>query len=156
MGNAGSAHAQASLRVVAAVSGTAPVPLDAAEWQQLLSYATPLSRFDPGEVEREIRPHCAELGAWGWQLRHGGTGGSGMNPAGVTCLNTTHVACPPVAYIPLLPAPAVYNNSQTLNLQRFIVLVAQQLRKARRQVGAAWASSCQPAAGCGQQTFQLC
>ncbi|KAL4436991.1 hypothetical protein ABPG75_004130, partial [Micractinium tetrahymenae] len=46
------------------------------------------SRLDPGEVEREIRPHCAEL---------------------------------------------VYNNAQTLNLQRFIYLVARQLRRARRQ-----------------------
>jgi hypothetical protein len=74
MGNAGSAHAQASLRVVAAVSSTAPLPLDAAEWQQLLSYATPLSRFDPGEVEREIRPHCAELGAHGLPGRGCGRG----------------------------------------------------------------------------------
>lgn len=69
MGNAGSAHAQASLQVVARLSGDAPLPLAAPEWQQLLAYSTPLSRFDPDEVEREIRPHCAELGAWGrlWQ-----------------------------------------------------------------------------------------
>ncbi len=64
MGNAGSAHAQASLQVVAQLSGGAPLPLAAPEWQQLLGYSTPLSRFDPDEVEREIRPHCAELGAW--------------------------------------------------------------------------------------------
>lgn len=63
MGNAGSAHAQASLQVVARLSGDAPLPLAAPEWQQLLAYSTPLSRFDPDEVEREIRPHCAELGA---------------------------------------------------------------------------------------------
>lgn len=65
MGNAGSAHAQASLQVVASLSAQAPLPLDAPEWQSLLTYAQPLSRFDPGEVEREIRPHCAELGASG-------------------------------------------------------------------------------------------
>jgi hypothetical protein len=60
MGNAGSAPA---LQAVAAVSGPALLPLEAPEWQQLLTYSTvPLSRFDPGEVEREIRPHCAELG----------------------------------------------------------------------------------------------
>lgn len=90
MGNA-QAHAAPQLRVVAALSGAAPLPLDAPEWQQLLTYASPLSRLDPGEVEREIRPHCAEL---------------------------------------------VYNNAQTLNLQRFIYLVARQLRRARRQGGA--------------------
>lgn len=62
MGNAGSAHAQASLQVIAKLSGEAPLTLGSEEWLPLLSYATPLSRFDPGEVEREIRPHCAELG----------------------------------------------------------------------------------------------
>ncbi|KAL4436850.1 hypothetical protein ABPG75_003989 [Micractinium tetrahymenae] len=90
MGNA-QAHAAPQLRVVAALSGAAPLPLTAPEWQQLLTHASPLSRLDPGEVEREIRPHCAEL---------------------------------------------VYNNAQTLNLQRFIYLVARQLRRARRQGGA--------------------
>jgi hypothetical protein len=88
MGNAGSAHAQASLQVVARLSGDAPLPLAAPEWQQLLGYSTPLSRFDPDEVEREIRPHCAEL---------------------------------------------VYNNATTLNLQRLIYLVSQQLRRARQR-----------------------
>lgn len=73
MGNAGSAHAQASLQVVARLSGDAPLPLAAPEWQQLLGYSTPLSRFDPDEVEREIRPHCAELGAW--QRGRGGCSG---------------------------------------------------------------------------------
>ena len=65
MGNAGSAHAQASLQCVARLSGADVLPPGAPEWQQLFSYATPLSRFDPDEVEREIRPHCAELGADG-------------------------------------------------------------------------------------------
>lgn len=60
MGNAGSAHAQ--LQAVAAVSGATLLPMDAPEWQILLGVSQPLSRFDPGEVEREIRPHCAELG----------------------------------------------------------------------------------------------
>lgn len=64
MGNAGSAHAQASLQVIARLSGGEALPLSSAEWQPLLSYAPPLSRYDPDEVEREIRPHCAELGAW--------------------------------------------------------------------------------------------
>ncbi|KAL4432564.1 hypothetical protein ABPG77_000501 [Micractinium sp. CCAP 211/92] len=91
MGNA-QAHAAPQLRVVAALSGAAPLPLNSPEWQQLLTYASALSRLDPGEVEREIRPHCAEL---------------------------------------------VYNNAQTLNLQRFIYLVARQLRRARHQGGAA-------------------
>lgn len=54
----------AALKAVAALSGVAPLPLDAPEWQQLLSYTSPLSRFDPGEVERELRPHCAELGGY--------------------------------------------------------------------------------------------
>ncbi len=62
MGNA-QAHAAPQLRVVAALSGAAPLPLNSPEWQQLLTYASALSRLDPGEVEREIRPHCAELGA---------------------------------------------------------------------------------------------
>lgn len=66
MGNAGSAHAQASLQVVARLSGGEPLPLAAPEWRQLLAFSTPLSRFDPDEVEREIRQHCAELGASGW------------------------------------------------------------------------------------------
>lgn len=69
MGNA-QAHAAPQLRVVAALSGAAPLPLDAPEWQQLLTYASPLSRLDPGEVEREIRPHCAELGAQQPQQEH--------------------------------------------------------------------------------------
>ncbi|KAL4457338.1 hypothetical protein ABPG75_012203, partial [Micractinium tetrahymenae] len=76
MGNA-QAHAAPQLRVVAALSVAAAADVR----------FTP-SRLDPGEVEREIRPHCAEL---------------------------------------------VYNNAQTLNLQRFIYLVARQLRRARRQ-----------------------
>ncbi|KAL4457314.1 hypothetical protein ABPG75_012179 [Micractinium tetrahymenae] len=48
MGNA-QAHAAPQLRVVAALSGAAPLPLTAPEWQQLLTYASPLSRLDPGE-----------------------------------------------------------------------------------------------------------
>lgn len=114
MGNAGSASA--SLQAVAAVSGAASLPLDAPEWQQLLTYATPLSKFDPGEVERELRPYCADLGAVGLDC----------------CLHLPLLlsSCP---HFPTTD-PAVYNNAQTLNLQRFIYLVAQQLKRARRQV----------------------
>ena len=71
-------------------------------------------------------------------LRLWGAGGRGTVPAAAATVRT-----PPVPHAHLLlphsrpPAAcfAVYNNSQTLNLQRFILLVAQQLRKARRQVG---------------------
>lgn len=66
MGNAGSAHAQASLQVIGRLSGGEALPLGSPDWQPLLSYAPPLSRYDPDEVEREIRPHCAELGALRW------------------------------------------------------------------------------------------
>lgn len=133
MGNAGSAHAQQSLQVIARLSGGDVLPLGDPAWAALFAYSQvsrssclhadsgagtgwgmprgqclqrcsgkgasaaclpphepaseavacppalipslplppflcplqPLSRFDPDEVEREIRPHCAELGARG-------------------------------------------------------------------------------------------
>lgn len=51
-------------------------------------------------------------------------------PSSVT--SAIHTVSPSCSW----PHPAaVYNNAQTLNLQRFIYLVAQQLQRARRQVG---------------------
>eukprot|EP00887_Chlorella_sp_A99_P007913 scaffold12.g7913.t1 len=67
--------------------------MDDREWLALFSHSTPLSRFDPAEVEAQVRPQMANL---------------------------------------------VYNNSRTLNFQRFLYLVSQHLPRAaehRTRVG---------------------
>lgn len=146
MGNA-QAHAAPQLRMVAALSGATALPLDAPEWQQLLTYTSPLSRLHPGEVEREIRPHCAELGArwlqkWVAHASCPGMRSAGPSPAVEIFRYRRHASILPAALPTFSPAnsqlsnnaAAVYNNAQTLNLQRFIYLVTRQLRRVRRQV----------------------
>ena len=106
MGNASSAAAQASLQVVAALSGAAPLPLDAAEWQLLLGYAAPLSRFEPSEVELAITPHCAELGA-----RMAGTDAPFASSAPLR--HIAPVAAPLTAASPIFAAPATCSQCTT-------------------------------------------
>lgn len=56
MGNA------ASGGVLSRLAGPQPLPLDDPAWQVLLGHATPLQRFDPAEVEAQVKPQVADLG----------------------------------------------------------------------------------------------
>ena len=65
MGNA------SSLQALEQLSGTEQLGLEDHAWQQLFSYSTPLSRFDPAEVEAQVKPQTANLGACmldGWAV----------------------------------------------------------------------------------------
>lgn len=59
--------------------------------------------------------------------------------SGGACLHSpSHGATPSPSLCLSTCIAAVYNNAQTLNLQRFVYFVVQQLRRVRRQVGAAY------------------
>jgi hypothetical protein len=59
MGNTVSAQ---TVHVLQNLTGPHPIPLSDEFWKALLTFTTPLSRFDPAEVERELRPYTASLG----------------------------------------------------------------------------------------------